>query len=229
MRLKRLYLSKYKNLNDFSIEFKGTSFLDIFVGKNGTGKSNMFEALIEIFRQLFEENYRVGFDFELSYELNETTHFIGYEWLEENYYRLEGEERKVVKKIGKQFLPDNILLYYSGHNEKVMRLINDYETEFKLNLKRAKEGEVREFIGIGKSYKALLLSVLLLQPKNCKARRFIVQKLGIDSVGEELRLSLKRPYYAKGRCIKCNGDSLNFVAKKNNQLQRYDFLPSSRS
>jgi hypothetical protein len=33
----------------------------------------------------------------------------------------------------------------------------------------------------------------------------------------------------KGRCIKCNGDSLNFVAKKNNQLQRYDFLPSSRS
>jgi hypothetical protein len=31
------------------------------------------------------------------------------------------------------------------------------------------------------------------------------------------------------RCIKCNGDSLNFVAKKNNQLQRYDFLPSSRS
>jgi adenine-specific DNA-methyltransferase len=33
----------------------------------------------------------------------------------------------------------------------------------------------------------------------------------------------------KRRCIKCNGDSLNFVAKKNNQLQRYDFLPSSRS
>ncbi len=47
MRLKHIYISKYKNLKDFSLDFDGDSFIDVFVGKNGTGKSNLFEAIIE--------------------------------------------------------------------------------------------------------------------------------------------------------------------------------------
>jgi predicted ATPase len=40
MRLKSVWISNYKNLRDFPLSFDGDSFLDIFVGKNGTGKSN---------------------------------------------------------------------------------------------------------------------------------------------------------------------------------------------
>ena len=54
MRLTSVYISQYKNLRDFSLSFDGGSFIDVFVGKNGTGKSNLFEALIEIFRSMFE-------------------------------------------------------------------------------------------------------------------------------------------------------------------------------
>jgi len=54
MRLKSVYISQYKNLREFTLNFYGDSFLDVFVGKNGTGKSNLFEALIEIFRHLYE-------------------------------------------------------------------------------------------------------------------------------------------------------------------------------
>jgi len=36
------------------MNFDGASFIDVFVGKNGTGKSNLFEALIEIFRHVVE-------------------------------------------------------------------------------------------------------------------------------------------------------------------------------
>lgn len=54
MRLKSLTLSQYKNLKDFSLSFDGSSFIDVFVGKNGSGKSNLFEALILIFRHLYE-------------------------------------------------------------------------------------------------------------------------------------------------------------------------------
>ena len=64
MRLKHITISEYKNLKDFSLDFEGESFLDVFVGKNGTGKSNLFEALIEIFRQLYENGYdKLNFDF----------------------------------------------------------------------------------------------------------------------------------------------------------------------
>ena len=54
MRLTSLYIGQYKNLRDFSLSFGGGSFIDVFVGKNGTGKSNLFEALIEIFRHIVE-------------------------------------------------------------------------------------------------------------------------------------------------------------------------------
>jgi recombinational DNA repair ATPase RecF len=43
-----VYISEYKNLKDFNLSFNENSFIDVFVGKNGTGKSNLFEALIEI-------------------------------------------------------------------------------------------------------------------------------------------------------------------------------------
>lgn len=48
MRLRSVWISEYKNLRDFSIGFDGNGFIDIFVGKNGSGKSNSREALIEI-------------------------------------------------------------------------------------------------------------------------------------------------------------------------------------
>ena len=53
MRLKSVFISSYKNLKDFSISFDSDSFIEVFVGKNGAGKSNFFEALIEIFRHLY--------------------------------------------------------------------------------------------------------------------------------------------------------------------------------
>ncbi len=55
MRLKHVHIiNEYKNLKNFKLDFDGKSFIDVFVGKNGTGKSNLFEALVEIFRHLFE-------------------------------------------------------------------------------------------------------------------------------------------------------------------------------
>jgi len=47
---------QYKKLRDFALTFDGNSFIDVFVGKNGTGKSNLFEALIVNYRIIFEIN-----------------------------------------------------------------------------------------------------------------------------------------------------------------------------
>lgn len=194
MRLKYIYISEYKNLKNFSLDFTGDSFIDVFVGKNGTGKSNFFEAIIEILRQLYEKNYdKVDFNYTLKYELEGAEYFIKWDWINERYLK---EDDTVTTKIRKEHLPDNILIYYSGHNEKVLNLIQEYEDEFKKDLKEANTGDTREFIGIGKDYKSLLLSVLLLQPDNCKAKQFIISKLGLDANWNEIHITLKRPYYS---------------------------------
>jgi predicted ATPase len=173
--------------------FDGSSFIDVFVGKNGTGKSNLFEALIEIFRHIVEydrDKANCDFNYRIAFEIDGKTTEI--DW---NFGKLtiDSQERK---SIGNNPLPDNILIYYSGHNDTIATIVAKYEDFFRKRIKRADFNEARYFIGIGPEYKELLLTVLLMQPDTCKARKFICQKLDIKTVADELRLVLKRPDYA---------------------------------
>lgn len=223
MRLKSLHISQYKNLRDFSLSFDGSSFIDVFVGKNGTGKSNLFEALIEIFRHIVEYDRTkadLGFSYRLVYEIDDSETAIEWSWGEivNTALRERPKERGLVingrrrKTIGKTQVPDNVLIYYSGHNKTVAGLVAQYEDNFRQRIKRADFDESRFFIGIGPEYKELLLAVLLLQQDACKARQFICQKLGIANVATEVRLVLERPEYA--------GDA-RFNIELNDETDRY--------
>lgn len=197
MRLKHIHINEYKNLIDFSLDFDGESFIDVFVGKNGTGKSNFFEALLEIFKHLFEEEYIIGFNYKISYDVDDLSHF--FEWKDAEFV---DENDNVIPKPTLNVLPENILLYYSGHNPTVNTLVNQYLKKYKTTLtsNRNKESfddvDQRKFIGIGPEFKSLLLTVLLLQEENVKARSLITQKLSIDSIGTEIKITLKRPDFA---------------------------------
>ncbi len=193
MRLTSLYIGQYKNLRDFSLSFDGGSFIDVFVGKNGTGKSNLFEALIEIFRHIVEfdrDKAACEFNYRIGFEIDGKATEIGWN---SGKLTIGGKERKT---IGKTPLPDNVLIYYSGHNDTVANLVEQYEETFRKRIKRADFDEARYFIGIGPDYKELLLAVLLMQPETCKARQFICQKLGIETVALEAKVVLERPAYA---------------------------------
>ena len=209
MRLTSLYIGQYKNLRDFSLSFDGSSFIDVFVGKNGTGKSNLFEALIEIFRHIVEfdrDKAACEFNYRIGFEIDGKATEIGWN---SGKLTIGGKERKT---IGKTPLPDNVLIYYSGHNDTVAKLVEQYEEAFRKRIKRADFDEARYFIGIGPDYKELLLAVLLMQPDTCKARQFICQKLGIESMASEVKVVLERPAYA--------ADS-RFDIESNDETDRY--------
>jgi len=53
-RLVELWLEDFKNLKNYSIRFNHLYSMDVILGWNGTGKSNLFEALVIIFRDLNE-------------------------------------------------------------------------------------------------------------------------------------------------------------------------------
>ena len=188
-----VYISDYKNLKDFSISFDSDSFIEVFVGKNGAGKSNFFEAVIEIFRHVYEYDKvktGTGFDYRIRFEIENVDTEIAWK---NGTITVNGENRKT---IGKTPLPDNVLIYYSGHNETVAGLVEKYEDAFRKRIKKADYGESRRFIGIGQDYKELLLSVLLMQNSDNRARQFILQKLGIKTVAPVVMLVLKRPAFA---------------------------------
>ncbi len=193
MRLKSIYINQYKNLKDFRLDFDGSSFIDVFVGKNATGKSNLFEALIEIFRHIDEydrDKQEPKFEYQIVYEIEGNETKISWK---DGKLKINEKGRKTFRNVIK---PDNVLIYYSGHNETVAGLVKIYEKSYRNRIKTADFDESRYFIGIGPDYKELLLSVLLIQPETCKARMFISQKLGIETIGSEVRLVLERPLYA---------------------------------
>ena len=66
MKLRKLEISTFKNLRNFSIDFS-QKLTTVLLGQNGTGKSNLLEALIIIFRDLdFGET--PAFQYKLDYE-----------------------------------------------------------------------------------------------------------------------------------------------------------------
>ncbi|WP_231561866.1 hypothetical protein [Nitrosococcus oceani] len=104
------------------------------MGKNGTGKSNLFEALIEIFRHIVEYDRNkadLGFSYRVVYKIegSETTKWS---WGEiddaalrnrpkdRGFWLLNGRKRKTV---GKTQVLDKVLIYYSGHNKTVAGLV----------------------------------------------------------------------------------------------------------
>jgi len=193
MRLKSVYISKYKNLEDFKLDFDTNNFIDIFVGKNGSGKSNFFEALIEVFKFIYEfdkKDVSIDFDFDVIYNIDDKDTKITWK----NEALLINDASR--KSIGNTPIPDNLIVYYTGHNDTVGNTIKSYQERFSKRIKTAKFDESRRFIGIGSEYKRLILGVMLLQPEDNKARQYICKALGIDADIVKVQLMLKRPIFA---------------------------------
>lgn len=198
MRLQSVYISQYKNLKNFTLNFDGTSFIDVFVGKNGSGKSNLFEAIIEIFRhldQLGRPSNEIDFEYGLSYELDGND--VEIEWKAGRLRINQDEDRKT---LGNTPFPNNVVVYYSGHNGTVASLVTRYEKAFRRRIYTGvKPSDSRLFIGVGSEYKSLFLAVLLTHPEASRASDYIAKRLDIASVGASLHVKLKKPFNAKAR------------------------------
>jgi len=197
MRLRSAWISQYKNLRDFSIEFDGDGFIDIFVGKNGSGKSNFIEALIKIFDHLFEfdaDGPGPGFSYRISWEIAGQVTKMAWD-----DGRLNINDDAARRTIGATPMPDNVLVYYSGQNDNVAELVERYQEVYRRRLRTARDTITPRFVGIGPACKKLLIVVLMLLPEANLARGFLCRKLGISNPSRIVRITLKRPTFAGSR------------------------------
>lgn len=133
VKIKSLEIDHYKNLNQFKISFTDTNRnINFVVGKNGSGKSNLLEAIAIIFKDI-SLNTPPSFSFELCYEINVE------------------DEIKEIKIIGKKdgkfnfpsgfdldkHLPHSVVTYYAGIDNKYKSIVKDIESNFAENLKKS--------------------------------------------------------------------------------------------
>lgn len=71
MKVDKLYIrSRFKNLENVCIDFDEDNLMTVVVGRNGTGKSNVLEALVSIFRNL-DLGESPLFSYQIRYKLGE--------------------------------------------------------------------------------------------------------------------------------------------------------------
>ena len=117
MKLKTLHIKKYKNLKDITIDFESGNGLTMLIGNNGSGKSNILEAISGIFSNAYSAKPIHKFVYSLTYEIKGKTVELKRTIYKCQYY-IDGKVI-AVKDIWQQgLLPTNVIALYSGEDKR---------------------------------------------------------------------------------------------------------------
>lgn len=218
MRIDWLWLDKYKNLSDLTINFSQDHLITVLIGRNGTGKSNVLEALTIIFRDLLMAERISSFKYRIAYEIRDRWVFVDADPDRKSPYRaktiskddqpepypvgalfeeLKGESISRAKLVGEdsKYLPRFLFGYYSGESERMREVFRKYLKSYDDKLiKNLDPGLKRMFFAEPVHSNFVLLSFIV----NNKAQtdEFLQKQLGLEEGGiESVLFVLKQPYW----------------------------------
>lgn len=206
MKLKRLYIESYKNLKEFKIEFQGSN-INAILGKNGSGKSNLFEFIIDIFINI-ENGTENKHNYEIEYSINEDgikrnvliKHNGEYEVSMDNKTDSKKYKKFPMKKY-KDYLPRFIFAYYSGMNERLKSGFYEERVKFheKFLRKEGEELQTRRFLYAERKYSLFVLLIFLIMSSYDKQiKDLLANTLNIESLSYVL-FKLHKPYWTKSK------------------------------
>lgn len=117
-------VSGFKNLSDFIMDFDSNSPTTVLVGRNGTGKSNILEALTVIFRDLDLEVVTPQFGYVLEYSCRGKRIIIDSDpdrQTKKVQMIIDGSTltKKAFKENKRANLPNYVFGYYSGPSNRM--------------------------------------------------------------------------------------------------------------
>ena len=201
MRLDKLRIGIFKNLREFEIDFDQKSMTTVLVGQNATGKSNLIEALVIIFRDLDLDD-DPSFPYFLRYECR------GH-WIE-----IDADPGRSVKKVeikvdqkpisyreflGQahgQYLPSHVFGYYSGRSNRLEAHFEKHQERFYEALLKGDDRAPRPLFYARQIHSQFVLLAFFAH-KDKKAREFLQNKLGILDLESVLFVMRQPPWKSK--------------------------------
>jgi ABC-type multidrug transport system ATPase subunit len=217
MRLKSLHIKDYGILKDFDIDFQNN--LSVLIGENGSGKSSIIECIAYIFGHLhkyfvlgdktaeFIDGYQIEYEINANNVLIESKYVASKTNTFQPTIKINGNKlsmSQIRDRYGnfKMFLPEKVILSYSGVTEHLKELNKHFEDKFirkiigdnSYSLLPLNLPDVNPFMYVKKEYVSFILLALFVL--NTEEAQEIFKTIGIDINGCTTTITLKKPSWA---------------------------------
>lgn len=222
MKLESLWLESFKNLRDFSISFIAPEPTNeepkrkpltpqedrfrVVLGQNGSGKSNVMEALVIVFRDL-DLGRETDFAYDLAYSMKhgkvrvkvsnrpkaekprERFDFT----VEQDGHKDEKLSRPQVKEKGAAFRPRHVFSYYSGPSNRLERHFWPHQKIYSEALRRERDLPLRPFFYAMPIHSQFVL-LAFFSSKDPAGRKFLAKYFRIAGL-ESVLFVMKQPHW----------------------------------
>lgn len=214
--------TRFKNLENVTVKFDKDNIMTVIVGRNGSGKSNVLEALVSIFRNL-DLGEEPPFSYKMKYKLGtgKETRWVTIDAdpnrgtlakqynitvLNENDKKQEGKEQSVqISQVKRgndgqaSYLPKYLFAYYSGPSDRLEKYFRKHRTDFYRRLLKNEidlKADIRPLFYAKPFHSQFVLLAFFLSERNDSEKEFLREHLGIDSL-DSVHFVLRRPDWAK--------------------------------
>lgn len=195
VRLESVFISEFKNLRDFKIEFSAQHFTTVLVGQNGTGKSNLLEALVLIFRHL-DLRERAPFQYSIRYELGGHTYTITAGATDDVTVERDGTRLSKREMASGDYLPANVFGYYSGPSNRFESHFDRHQRNFYRELLRGNDDATRRLFYARLIHSQFVLLAFFVEEDDAVAS-ILEELLGIQDLDSVLFVLREPPWSSK--------------------------------
>lgn len=194
MELKTIHITGYKNLVDTRLSFETSETPITIIGNNGTGKSNLIEALLHIFVGLYYDK-PPEFDFYIKYnahnkvvEVNGSRESSGYKVVVDGR-PISNTRFKAWAREPNQMppFPSQVFTYYSGTCDRVENIVKKYNRSYMYKLRKQSDDLERQFVFSDISQAEWIMLGLIAHHHHA-----LLEAMGVGRLNE-LKLTLQPP------------------------------------
>lgn len=198
MRIDKVKIKKYKNLKDATIDFDESRTTSVVIGKNGTGKSNLLEVLVKIFRDLDLDEDTTTFDYEIFYRCKKNNVEIS-SYDRKRIIKVNGDtiSKSQFKTKKDEYLPSNVFAYYSGNEKRMEEHFVRHQQKFYDEMLNKGEGRLRRLFYARPVHSNFVLLAFFALADN-ENKEFLKKYLDIDSL-ESVLFVTHKPEWAKAK------------------------------
>ena len=201
MRIDWLKIPADRNLKNLEIDFDETVPIAVLLGRNGSGKSNLIENVVEIFLALENALPVARFAYEMQYFCHGHRILVDADPNRKKdriKFSVDGGSitQAAFKRGVREYLPKYVFAYYSGWNDRLEKIFTAPTRKYyQSNLDSKDSDGVRRFFFCRKDYANLALLALFFED-HALAKYIRKELLGIESFDSALFV-LKAPYWSK--------------------------------